>query len=74
MRFSVTWLDYVEGGMSDAQTGALCAMFMVGMLPLGPYFGFGDELPRFWRIAIPIWAIFWATPPMLMLWIRGVFG
>ncbi len=60
--------------MTDAQLVSLWMMFLIGVFPLLPLFAHGEEMQRFWRIAIPVWSIFWTAPPLLLLWIRGVFG
>jgi hypothetical protein len=60
--------------VNEVQLAALWGMFMLGLFPLLPYIVHGHEMPRFWRIAIPVWSFFWLAPPLLSLWVRGVFG
>lgn len=60
--------------MTDAQVGALWAMFFLGAVSTAVSLAYYSELSRGWRFFGFIWSAFWLTPPLITLWIRGVFG
>lgn len=51
---------------------ALYFMFCLGML--GGIAALTSDAPKWARIAGAVWAIVWAGPPLVMLWIAGVSG
>ena len=55
------------------QAGALWAMFFIG-IP-GVLVALGDPfVSRGVRIAGGVWVAVWWLPPLVMLWVKGVFG
>ena len=57
--------------MSVAQGLCLFGMASLSLLSLITLIGDVSKRTRFWVL---VWAFFWGLPPMLVLWIKGVFG
>jgi hypothetical protein len=58
----------------DMQVPALIIMFCIGgfsMLFL--VIEWASLNPRF-RIALAVWSVFWAAPPLIGIWLKGVMG
>ena len=57
--------------MSDQQLIALILMLLVGAFGFAAYF---EGRTKASRIAGMMWVAAWWLPPLVMLWIKGVFG
>ena len=57
--------------MSDQQVIALMLMPLAGFLGFPAYF---EGRTKATRIAGAVWVAAWWLPPLVMLWVKGVFG
>ena len=57
--------------MSDDQVIALMLMPLAGFLGFPAYF---DGRTKAVRVAGAVWIAAWGLPPLVMFWIKGVFG
>ncbi len=57
--------------MSEAQFFALLLMAIVGFAGVPVFIDGGSKR---WRIAGAVWAAMWWLPPLVLLWVKGVFG
>jgi len=57
--------------VSDMQFGALLLMAIVGFAGVPVFIDGGSKR---WRIAGAVWAAMWWLPPLVLLWVKGVFG
>jgi hypothetical protein len=55
----------------ESQVFALMFMAIVGYVGF-PFFI--DGTSKRWRIAGAVWVVVWWFPPLVLLWIKGVFG
>jgi hypothetical protein len=57
--------------VSEAQFFALLLMAIVGFACVPVFIDGGSKR---WRIAGAVWAVVWWLPPLVLLWVKGVFG
>ncbi len=57
--------------MSESQFFALLFMAIVGFAGVPVFIDGGRKR---WRIAGAVWAVAWWLPPLVLLWVKGVFG
>lgn len=72
--------------MTDAQILSLFMMLLIGFFSVpvlcSKDWRIGSDMVLYsgyvyskkWRIAAAIWLVFWWLPPLLLLWVKGVFG
>jgi hypothetical protein len=57
--------------VSESQFFALLFMAIVGFAGVPVFIDGGRKR---WRIAGAVWAVAWWLPPLVLLWVKGVFG
>ena len=57
--------------MSGGQVITLILMFFIGLLKLDSFF---EGRTKAIRIFGAVWVFTWWSPPLFMLWTKGVFG
>jgi hypothetical protein len=58
--------------VSDGQMMALWIMLLIG-IP-GVLVAMDSSITKRIRIAGAVWVVVWWLPPLVLLWIKGVFG
>ena len=60
--------------MSDGQSLALFMMMVIGAFGLTAIPFSMDSDNKWLRVAVALWIFIWMSPPLAVLWIKGVFG